>query len=123
MEELRKVIAVCAADKKFVVIDFTASWCGPCKAIAPYFQDLANSPKFADTLLFVKCDVDNAQDVSEWARVSAMPTFQFYKAGDPPVLITEMKGANKEKLLSTVETMHSSVLQERSSAAAAPKKT
>ncbi|KAJ4702020.1 Thioredoxin [Melia azedarach] len=78
--------------KKLIVVDFTASWCPPCRLIAPVFTELAK--KFKD-VLFLKVDVDELKSVAqEWA-VEAMPTFMFLKEGK---LLEKFAGANKPKL-------------------------
>jgi thioredoxin len=61
---------------KLVVIDFTATWCGPCRMIAPHFQKLADSNS---DVIFIKVDVDDAADVAGKCGIQAMPTFKFYK--------------------------------------------
>ncbi|KAM4698711.1 thioredoxin-like, partial [Rhinophrynus dorsalis] len=66
----------------------TATWCGPCKTIAPFFIGL--SDKYSD-VVFIKVDVDDAQDVASHCDVKCMPTFQFYKNGEK---IHEFSGAN-----------------------------
>jgi thioredoxin 1 len=83
--------AIKAAGKP-VVVDFTASWCGPCKSIAPFFEELA--AKYPE-IEFVKIDVDELEDVAGECGISAMPTFQVYSNG---VKVSEMTGADKEKL-------------------------
>ncbi|KAI4326100.1 hypothetical protein MLD38_031446 [Melastoma candidum] len=77
---------------KLVVVDFTASWCGPCRIIAPFFAELAK--KFP-SVLFLKVDVDELNTVAqEWA-VEAMPTFMFVKGGK---IVDKVVGARKEEL-------------------------
>ncbi|KAG7099642.1 hypothetical protein E1B28_001468 [Marasmius oreades] len=77
---------------KLSVIDFHATWCGPCHAIAPVFESLS---KQYNNVNFLKCDVDAAKDVAQQYRVSAMPTFIFLK-GDTKV--DQVRGANRTAL-------------------------
>uniref|UniRef100_A0A8C6UEM5 Thioredoxin n=1 Tax=Neogobius melanostomus TaxID=47308 RepID=A0A8C6UEM5_9GOBI len=87
-----------AAGSKLVVVDFTASWCGPCKMIAPVFE--VRSPPYENKdVVFLKVDVDEASDVSEKCGISSMPTFQFYKNGEK---LEQFSGASEEKLRATV---------------------
>lgn len=75
-----------------VVVDFTASWCGPCQRIAPIFAEL--SVKYA-TVVFLKVDVDQCKATASSHGVQAMPTFQFFVGG---VKVDEMKGADPSAL-------------------------
>merc|ERR1711924_291283 len=70
-----------AAGGKLVVVDFTATWCGPCQMIAPLFGEL--SEKNPD-VVFVKVDVDENQETAAACGINCMPTFQFYKNGARP---------------------------------------
>jgi len=65
-----------AAATKLVVVDFTASWCGPCKRIAPFFDELSTKYPRA---VFLKVDVDQCQETAAGQGVSAMPTFMFFR--------------------------------------------
>ncbi|XP_065601333.1 thioredoxin [Cyrtonyx montezumae] len=88
-----------AAGERLVVVDFSATWCGPCKMIKPFFHSL--SEKFGD-VVFIEIDVDDAQDVAAHCDVKCMPTFQFYKNGKR---VQEFSGANKEKLEETIKSL------------------
>ncbi|KAJ7361597.1 thioredoxin-domain-containing protein [Mycena albidolilacea] len=81
---------------KISVIDFHATWCGPCHAIAPTFESLS---KQYTNVNFFKCDVDAAKDVAALYRVSAMPTFIFLKGSTK---VDQVRGANRAELESTV---------------------
>ncbi|KAK1174968.1 thioredoxin-like [Acipenser oxyrinchus oxyrinchus] len=80
------------AGSKLVIVDFTATWCGPCKSISPFSYALAENYK---DVVFLKVDVDEAQDVAEVCQIKCMPTFQYYKNGKK---IDEFAGSNRETL-------------------------
>merc|ERR1712050_472571 len=84
---------------KKVVVDFTASWCGPCKKIAPFFEELASKNR---QIQFVKVDVDENEDAARSSGVRAMPTFHFYRDG---VKVDEMQGANDKELQIKVQKL------------------
>jgi thioredoxin 1 len=75
-----------------VIIDFTATWCGPCKMIAPIYEKL--SQEFP-SVVFTKIDVDANEEATAECGVQAMPTFQFYKGGQK---VGELQGANESGL-------------------------
>lgn len=66
---------------KYVVLDFTAAWCPPCKAIAPLFGKLAAEYARPGRLAFAKVDVDEAPEVAQRFAVASMPTFLFLVDG------------------------------------------
>lgn len=55
----------------YVVVDFYADWCGPCKAIAPVFAHLATAEHKPGRIVFVKVDVDSQQSIAKQYGVSA----------------------------------------------------
>ncbi|KAE8137370.1 thioredoxin-like protein [Aspergillus pseudotamarii] len=82
-----------------VIIDFWATWCGPCRAISPVFEKLASEPKFS-SIKFVKVDVDQQEDIAQEVGIRAMPTFMAFKNGNK---IDELVGANPGDLAKLVE--------------------
>ena len=90
MEEFQTALK--DAGGQLLAVDFTATWCGPCKMIGPVFVKMAD--EFTN-IEFIKVDVDEAEDIAASQEVSAMPTFKFYKGG---AKIDELVGANAEKL-------------------------
>ncbi|KAG9073300.1 hypothetical protein KI688_001092 [Linnemannia hyalina] len=65
-----------SAGSKLVVVDFFATWCGPCKTLAPILEGLER--KHTSTI-FAKVDVDKAQDCAGIYKVTSMPTILFFK--------------------------------------------
>ncbi|KAF5192805.1 Thioredoxin h1 [Thalictrum thalictroides] len=82
---------------KIIVVDFTATWCGPCKFMAPIFEELASKNPNG---IFLKVDVDKLQSVASDWNVNAMPTFLFLKDGEP---VGRLVGANAPELQRKVE--------------------
>ncbi|GAA5915808.1 uncharacterized protein JCM6883_006293 [Sporobolomyces salmoneus] len=80
-------------DDKLFLIDFYATWCGPCKAIEPVVHKLAT--EYSGRVQFLKVDVDQNQDLAQEFLVQAMPTFMILKGSQK---IEEMKGANPAAL-------------------------
>ncbi|XP_072534614.1 thioredoxin-like [Salminus brasiliensis] len=86
--------ALAEAGDKLVVVDFTATWCGPCQSIGPFFTRLSEMEGNAN-VVFLKVDVDDAQDVAQSCEIKCMPTFHFYKNGKK---VDEFSGSNQAKL-------------------------
>jgi len=67
------------SSEKPVIIDFYADWCGPCKMMAPIFEELAQENT---DVAFYKLDVDKAPDIASKYGVSTIPTFAAFVGGD-----------------------------------------
>ena len=66
-------------NNKKVVIDFYATWCGPCRALAPVFESVSNK---VDGYVFAKIDVDNAESLAINLGVNTIPTIMIFENGD-----------------------------------------
>ncbi|XP_786407.1 thioredoxin-like protein 1 [Strongylocentrotus purpuratus] len=86
-----------SAGQKLVVVDFNASWCQPCRTIAPVFAQLATAHPNA---VFLKVDVDVCKQTAQKYNVTSMPTFIFLKGG---VKIDDVKGANAPGLTQKIK--------------------
>jgi len=84
-------------DNKVVVLDAFATWCGPCKVIAPQVAKFSEEYTGAH---FIKLDVDEVPDVAQELGIRAMPTFLVFKNGEK---INEVVGANPKSLLAAIE--------------------
>lgn len=107
---------------RYVVVDFYADWCGPCKMIAPHFAQFASSLSIPGFLAFAKVNVDTVGSVAQKYGVAAMPTFLFFKDGKQVAVngAAMIQGANLPSLKSAVEKM-GRLAKEKAEAAAAEK--
>ncbi|EQL03696.1 Thioredoxin [Ophiocordyceps sinensis CO18] len=85
--------------KAKVIVDGFATWCGPCKAIAPMMEKLSEEPQFKEQVHFVKFDVDELPQVTQLLGVRAMPTFVLFRDG---VKEGELVGADPKALATAV---------------------
>jgi len=90
-------------DNQFVVVDFTALWCGPCRMIGPVFEKLAEKQKSdgkniagtEELIKFCKVDADDNEEIKKQAEIKCFPTFQFYKDGEK---VETLEGADEDEL-------------------------
>lgn len=65
---------------KPVMVDFWAEWCGPCRMIAPFVEEM--SKEYEEKALVVKCDVDDSPGVATKFGIRNIPTVLFFKNGE-----------------------------------------
>ncbi|XP_017019508.1 thioredoxin-2 [Drosophila kikkawai] len=86
------------AGSKHVLVEFFATWCGPCAMIGPRLEQLAN--EYSTRLIILKIDVDENEELALQYDVTGMPTFVIIKNG---VTLIQFVGSNPEKIVSVVE--------------------
>ncbi|KAI5679099.1 hypothetical protein M9H77_10049 [Catharanthus roseus] len=82
---------------KLMVVDFFASWCGPCRKMEPIFNELAE--RYTD-IEFIRINVDELKDVAREFGIESMPTFIMLRSGKE---IDKVVGANRNKLEKMIE--------------------
>lgn len=76
-----KFDSVVTSSAKPVLVDFWASWCGPCRALGPVVEEI--SGELSDKLDVYKCNVDEEADLATRFRIVSIPTLILFKNGKP----------------------------------------
>lgn len=76
------------------VIDFWATWCGPCRRIAPIIEKLAE--EYEGRAVIAKCDIEECEELTEQYRIMSVPTLLFFKNGEK---VDSMIGAGSEEAI------------------------
>lgn len=95
------------ASTTYVIVDFYADWCPPCRAIAPIFNSLATQHFLEGKLQFAKVNVDEVRQLVMTYGITAMPSFLFFKDGTLVKINshTVIRGADRQALVAAVEQM------------------
>lgn len=88
--------AAITADDSFVLVDFWAEWCGPCRQFGPIFDRV--SEKHPD-ITFAKVDTEKEQDLSAMAGIKSIPTLMMFRDG---ILLFNQTGAAPESALEDI---------------------
>lgn len=77
-----------------LVIDFWATWCGPCRMVAPIIAELAE--EYDGKVTIGKCDVEEADDIAAEFGIRSIPTIVFMKEGK---IVDKIVGAAKKAVI------------------------
>jgi len=66
-------------DDKLVIVDFWATWCGPCRMLSPILDEVEG--EMSDKITVVKVNVDDADEIAGRYRIMSIPTLLFFKGG------------------------------------------
>ncbi len=81
-------------DGKLVIVDFWATWCGPCRMLSPLLDEVEE--EMADKISVVKVNVDDADEIAMRYRIMNIPTLLFFKNGQ---LVDKTVGAMPKNVL------------------------
>ena len=84
---------------KLVVVDFFATWCGPCRALSPYIDELATNHH---NILFAKANIEETPDIANELDVKSLPCVIIFENGKE---INRVVGFNKPKLQALIENL------------------
>ena len=84
-----------------LVVDFWATWCGPCRMMAPIIEELAN--EYDGKVVVGKCDVEECEELAAEFGIRNIPTILFFKDGD---VVDKIVGAQpKAKLVEKINIL------------------
>ena len=95
--KISKFDAIINADKP-VLIDFFATWCGPCKMLSPILKEVKDS--LGDAVSIIKIDVDTNQKISSQYQVRGVPTMILFQNGKQ--LWRQSGVVSKEEIIKTI---------------------
>ena len=96
-EEIKQLIN---PQGKLAVAWFTASWCGPCKAVSKSIETMAEGYK--ESVVVVKIDIDECAEVAQSFNVTSVPTFHFLRSGKS---VESVVGASADRVKSAIEKL------------------
>lgn len=98
--ESKEAFETLVKEKPIVLVDAFATWCGPCRAIAPQLEKW--SEQYASTITFAKFDIDDLGPLTQELGITSVPTFLIFTNGEKEKSIV---GANPATLMKTLKDL------------------
>ena len=89
------------AGDKPLMVDFWATWCGPCRILSPTVDEIAD--EYADRITVAKCNVDDAEEIAMQYRIMSIPTLLFFKNGE--VVDKRVGVVSKDEIVSIINSI------------------
>jgi thioredoxin 1 len=85
-------------DREFVVVDFSADWCGPCRVIAPFLEEISNEKGIE----MVVVNIDENPNIPSKYNIMSIPTLAIFKNGEK--VSVNVGAASKARLIDWIES-------------------
>ena len=100
------ICSITEVDAKYLgdipaIVDFTATWCGPCQKLAPILEELAK--EYKGKVNIYKVDVDKCKDLAQAFRISSIPAMLFIPMKDTPQMLVGLR--DKATLKQEIDTI------------------
>jgi thioredoxin 1 len=100
IEEFNEIIEKAGVDGKLQVVKLSAPWCGPCRVLAPIFEEVSEDH---ENVVFLSVDIEEVPDISKTYNVRGVPTILFFM-GNGGTVVERMVGLqSKDEIVKLIE--------------------